>query len=43
MAKQKTRSKSDATKETGDWILIDEDKKTEFIGYEQIESEIRIV
>jgi alanyl-tRNA synthetase len=43
MAKQKTRSKADATKETGDWILIGDDKKTEFVGYEQLESEIRIV
>ena len=43
MAKQKTRSKADATKETGDWILIGDDKKTEFVGYEQLESEIGIV
>ena len=43
MQKQKSRSKADATKETGDWILIGEDKKTEFIGYEQLESEIKIV
>jgi len=43
MQKQKDRSKADATKETGDWILTGEDKKTEFIGYERLESEIRIV
>jgi alanyl-tRNA synthetase len=43
MQKQKSRSKADATKETGDWILIGDDKKTEFIGYEQLESEIKIV
>jgi alanyl-tRNA synthetase len=35
MSKQKSRSKADATKETGDWILVGEDVKTEFIGYEQ--------
>ncbi|HEV8512142.1 MAG TPA: alanine--tRNA ligase [Cyclobacteriaceae bacterium] len=43
MAKQKSRSKADATKETGDWILIGDDTKTEFIGYDQVESEIKIV
>jgi len=43
MQNQKSRSKADATKETGDWILIGDDKKTDFIGYEQLESEIRIV
>jgi len=40
---QKSRSKADATKETGDWILIGQDQKTEFVGYEQLESEIKIV
>lgn len=40
---QKSRSKVAATKEIGDWILIGADKKTEFIGYENLESEIRIV
>lgn len=43
MQKQKSRSKADAAKETGDWVLAGEDKKTEFIGYENLESEIRIV
>jgi alanyl-tRNA synthetase len=43
LIKQKSRSKADATKETGDWILIGDDKKTEFIGYEKLESEITIV
>lgn len=43
MAKQKLRSKADATKETGDWMVIDTDQKTEFTGYENLESEIRIV
>jgi alanyl-tRNA synthetase len=43
MQKQKSRSKADAAKETGDWVLAGDDKKTEFIGYENLESEIRIV
>lgn len=43
MAKQKSRSKADAAKETGDWILVNEDGKTEFIGYDHLESPVRIV
>jgi alanyl-tRNA synthetase len=43
MSKQKSRSKADATKETGDWILVGEDVKTEFIGYDQLTAEARIV
>src|ERR1041385_3832694 len=43
MQKQKSRSKADATKETGDWILVGNDAKTEFVGYETLESEIKIV
>ncbi len=43
MQKQKSRSKADAAKETGDWVLVGDDKKTEFIGFENLESEIRIV
>ncbi|MCE7862392.1 MAG: alanine--tRNA ligase [Bacteroidetes bacterium CHB5] len=43
MTKQKSRSKADATKETGDWILVGEDVKTEFIGYEHLTAEAKIV
>jgi alanyl-tRNA synthetase len=43
MDKQKSRSKADAAKETGDWILVGEDEKTEFIGYEHLESNVRII
>lgn len=43
MAKQKFRSKADATKETGDWILVGDDVKTEFIGYEHLSAEAKIV
>ncbi len=43
MKKQKTRSKVDAAKETGDWILVGEDEKTEFIGYDHLEAEVQIV
>jgi alanyl-tRNA synthetase len=43
MAKQKSRSKLDAVKETGDWVLVGDDVKTEFIGYEHLKAESRIV
>jgi alanyl-tRNA synthetase len=43
MEKQKNRSKADAAKETGDWILVGDDEKTEFIGYDFLESAVRII
>lgn len=43
MEKQKSRSKADAVKETGDWIQVVEDEKTEFIGYDHLDSQVRIV
>lgn len=43
MERQKSRSKADAAKETGDWVQIADDQKTIFIGYDQLESEVRLV
>lgn len=43
MQKQKTRSKADASKETGDWVVVGDEEKTEFIGYDHTESPVRIV
>jgi len=43
MQKQKSRSKADAAKETGDWTIIGEDQKTEFIGYDNLESTSRLI
>lgn len=43
MEKQKSRSKADAAKETGDWVQIGEDERTEFIGYDHLTSQVRIV
>jgi alanyl-tRNA synthetase len=43
MQKQKSRSKADAVKETGDWIEVGPLEKTDFIGYEHLESDVRIV
>jgi alanyl-tRNA synthetase len=43
MEKQKSRSKADAAKETGDWITVGADVKPEFIGYDHLEADVRIV
>lgn len=43
MDKQKSRSKVDAAKETGDWINAGNDQKTEFIGYENLEADVKII
>ena len=43
MEKQKSRSKADASKETGDWILVGKDVKSEFIGYDHLEADVKIV
>jgi alanyl-tRNA synthetase len=43
MGKQKSRSKADAAKETGDWVLVGDDQKPEFIGYDHLESEVNVV
>lgn len=43
MEKQKLRSKADAVKETGDWIPVGEDEKTEFVGYDHLSAQVRIV
>ncbi len=42
MEKQKSRSKMDAAKETGDWIVVGEDGKSEFIGYEHLSATSKI-
>lgn len=42
MEKQKTRSKAAAAKETGDWVLIGEDAKPEFVGYDHLTTTSRI-
>jgi alanyl-tRNA synthetase len=42
LEEQKTRSRSDADKETGDWINLQKDEKEEFIGYDYTEAEVKI-
>ena len=39
---QKQRSKIDAVKEFGDWILVNEHNSQEFIGYDHLEAKVRI-
>lgn len=43
MEKQQSRSKADAIKETGDWVEVGGGDKTEFIGYEHLESDVRVI
>jgi alanyl-tRNA synthetase len=43
MEKQKNRSKADAAKETGDWVVVAKDGKTSFIGYDSLEGDVRVV
>ena len=43
MDKQKTRSRAAAEQETGDWVMVGEDEGVEFIGYDYLESQSRIV
>jgi alanyl-tRNA synthetase len=42
MQKQKTRSRSDASVETDDWIVVVPDKKSDFVGYDSIEADVQI-
>ena len=43
MAVQKSRSKGAAQKQTGDWVVLDPGTDTEFVGYESLECEARIL
>lgn len=43
MRQQKERSRVDATKETGDWTVIDDVEKPEFVGYEHLTSTSRLI
>ncbi len=42
MAEQKQRSKSDAEAEKDDWTVVSEDDAEEFIGYDHLETELKI-
>lgn len=43
MAKQKERSKGAATLDTGDWTVLKEHEEVEFVGYDSLTAEARIV
>ncbi|SMG47250.1 alanyl-tRNA synthetase [Marivirga sericea] len=43
MLKQKDRSKSAAKMETGDWQIVNEGSDVEFIGYDEIQAEAKIL
>lgn len=43
LAEQKTRSKADAAKETGDWVVVSEGEKPEFIGYDNWSASSKIL
>jgi len=42
MAAQKKRSRSDANVNTDDWIVVAEDDQQEFVGYDELETEVTI-
>ena len=42
MDKQKTRSRGATSSKVGDWIVIKESKKEEFVGYDKLDSNIAI-
>ncbi len=42
MQKQKSRSRSDAAVETDDWVIINPESTSEFIGYDHTEANIKI-
>lgn len=43
MAKQKERSRAATKLSTDDWVEVHEDVEEEFVGYDQLEAEVRIV
>ena len=43
MEKQKSRSKADAVRETGDWVMVNQNAKPEFIGYDSTQVETSIL
>jgi alanyl-tRNA synthetase len=43
LQKQKSRSRAASAIDTGDWVLIHDDPETEFVGYDFLEIETRIL
>ena len=42
LQEQKNRSKADAKKESGDWIIVEENEREEFVGYDYLETDVKI-
>ena len=42
LQQQKDRSRADAKKESGDWIIVTEDEKEEFVGYDYTETTVKV-
>lgn len=40
---QKTRSRAAAEQETGDWVMVHEDEGVEFVGYDYLQSQSKII
>ncbi|MFM7053890.1 MAG: alanine--tRNA ligase, partial [Bacteroidota bacterium] len=43
MLEQKSRSRADAEKDLSDWVQVHEEEESEFIGYDSMETECRIL
>jgi len=42
LVEQKSRSRADAVRETGDWVVLRADEREEFVGYDIKETEVKI-
>ncbi len=43
LAKQKSRSRAAAVVETDDWVILEDDTEEEFIGYDTLEANVKIM
>ncbi|BDD08819.1 alanine--tRNA ligase [Fulvitalea axinellae] len=43
MAEQKARSRNAAATETGDWTFVNDEQDVEFVGYDMLETEAKII
>lgn len=43
LQKQKARSRAATAIDTGDWVIVNEDEETEFIGYDELETECKVL
>ena len=42
MTEQKERARASSKIDTGDWVIVEEDDKEEFVGYDQTQAKVRI-